>query len=205
MKNLFLTKNDIAYHFKKNSEFYIGFIIVLVLAIIASSIIVISSDGYLNLIVTSNKNFYSLVNGTAVLSEIFWHRFLNFLLPTILVILLGLNFYLALFSYVIVGYQFSIFVFTIFAVIDMYGFAGVINSLLLIIPLNLLFFANLIFLSVVCLERSKLASRYKSFGEGYSEFYFIKVLICLIVCFVLSLVVAFVYPLILKSAIFSIY
>ena len=205
MINLSITKNDISYHFKKNREYYILFMIVAFLSIFISYIVIISSDGYLNLIDSKNKTFYSFVNGTACLSELFWSKFISFVVPMLVIVLLGMNFYLSLFSYVLFGYQFSVFIMTIYSIIDIYGFAGVVDSFLLIIPLNLLFFCVMIFLSVTCLQRSRLANRYKYFAEGYDFVYFLKVAICLILCLMLSAIISFVYPLILKSAIFSIY
>lgn len=205
MKNLNISKFDIGQHFKKNSGLYISFLITITISIVVAVIILISSDGYLNLIVSKNKILYGLINGTTSIKDLFWDKLINFLFPMIIVTIMGMNFYLCLLSYLLVGYQFVLLIMTSYAVIDLYGFLGTIGVITMILPINLIFFATLIFLSVICLERSKLASRFKNFLEGYDEIYFFKIIACLVIAFLLVLLVSIVYPLILKSAIFSIY
>ena len=177
----------------------------LILSVLISIIIIISSDGYLNLIVSRNKILYAIINGTASIKELFWDRMVNFIFPMIIIVILGLNYFLCYLSFLLVGYQFVIFCMTIYAVIDMYGFFGVLGTIILMLPVNLIFFASLIFLSVVCLERSKQANKYKYFLEGYSDSYFLKIIVCIAIGVGLTILVSIVFPLILKSAIFSIY
>ena len=205
MRGISLTKNDIGYHFRKNSSYYISFMVSIILALIIAIIIIISNEGYLSLLVSNNKILYSLINGTATLNNIFFSRLTNFSFPMLLILILGLNYYLCFFSFVIVMYQFVVFIMTAYAIIDIYGFGGILSDLFLIVPVNLIFFVILIFLSVVCIERGKEAERNRYFAEGYNGLFFVKVGACFLMVILLSLVVAFIFPLILKSAIFSIF
>lgn len=205
MRTLYLSKSDIRFHFMKNSRYYYSFLCAIIFSLVISVIVIISNNGYLNLLVSSNKILYSLINGTAILKEIFWNRFLTFSFPLILVLFLGINYYLALLSFLIVMYQFVVFIMTVYAVVEMYGFTGLLNNIFMIVPVNLLFFACLIFLSVVCLERAKSAQKNRYFAEGYNSIFLIKVGVCFLFVLALSSFVAFIYPAILKSAIFSIF
>lgn len=165
----------------------------------------LSSDNYLNLLISKNKNLYPYINGTIHFSEIFFDRIFRFCYPLVIIFVLGLNFYTCILSYVFISYQFVIFIMTISAIINVYMFSGIMISIFFIIPVNLLFFSCLIVMSVICLERSSLANRTKYFKEAYDRCYFSKVALCFLFMAILSLFIAFILPLLLKSAIFFIF
>ena len=205
MTPFYFTNLDIRIHLRRNSFYYITFILSIIISIIIGVIIVISNESYLNLLVSSNKNLYSFINGKFSAMQIFKSVFFKFLYPILFVLILGMNFYLCIFSYLIVIYQFTIFFMTTFAVIQLYGISGVLTSFFIIVPVNLFFFCILIFVSVTSLERSKLAKNNRYFKEGYNSLYFIKIFFSIILLLAVSFVVAFIVPLILKSSIFSIF
>ena len=63
---------------------------------------------------------YAFINGTASKGAIFTDRLTRFIFPLIAIFVFGLNYYLSWVSYLIVGYQFSILVLTISAIVKMY-------------------------------------------------------------------------------------
>lgn len=198
-------ERDIRWHLKNNSGYYFTFLIAIIIGVILAIIILISNDAYLGLVMSKNKLIYSYINGSASKGSIFFDNIFRFAFPLIIVFLLGFNYYFALFSFVIVSYQFSILVLTIAAIINMYYISGVLVSIILIVPINLVFFSSLIYFSVINIQRSKLALKQKYFFYGYNKEFFLKFVICFIVIFSLAFFVAFLLPMLLKSAIYSIY
>ena len=200
-----MSKTDVKFYFKKNSKYYFSFFAVLVFSVAISVVIMLGSDSYLELIVSKNKVLFSFISGGAKLSSVFWGRISSSLFLFLLIFVLGLNYYLSILSYLVVGYQFVIFLLTIYAVINVFYFSGALVCLLILIPLNLLFFLSLIFFSVTCIERSHEAERQKYFKFGFDAIFFSKLAVSLAVNFVLSFFVSYVLPLVLKSAVFTIY
>lgn len=205
MRIIRISSRDVKSHFRRNSGYYYLFLISIIIAIVCAVIIVVLNDSFLSLLVSKNKILYSFINGTASLNGLFFDSFFKFCYPILIILFLGLNYYSCLLSYIFITYQFSIFIMTVSALINVYYFAGVMISVFLVIPINLIYFANLVFLCVVCLERSRYAKRTKYFKEGYNKHYFFKVVFCFFITIILSFVIAYIFPMILKSAIFSIY
>lgn len=205
MKIFNFSTRDFCCHFRKNSGYYYIFLLSIIVSTIIAIVIVLSSDSYLSLLVSKNKNLYNFINGSVKFSEIFFGCLFKFILPLIIILLLGLNYHTSLLSIIFVSYQFAIFVMTITAIIVTYMFSGVLISLFFIIPVNLLFFITIIFLSVVCLERSSYAKKTKYFKEAYDKFYFSKVFLSFAIIICLSLIISVVFPILLKSSIFFIY
>lgn len=205
VKIIDISKRDVSYHFKRNKCNYILFLICIILSVIISLVLVFESDNYLNLLTSNNKILSLLINGKSKSFSLFFGVLFKYFMPCVIMFLLCLNFYLSKICYLFFMYQFSLFVMTISAVLSMYGLAGVIKSLALIIPVNLLFFADLIFFTVVCMERVELADRTKYFKDGFDRFFFLKLLCSLIVLILIAIIIAFVYPLLIKSSIFYIF
>lgn len=177
----------------------------MIIAVIVSLVMIFASDNYLNLITSNNKILYSLINGKSEKFKMFFNILFKYFMPFVIAFLLGLNYYLAKLTYLFFAYQFSLFVMTISAMIDVYGFTGIITGLLLVVPVNLIFFVDFVFFSAVCIERAELSSRTKFFKEGFDRYFFIKIMLAILMLILLAFFVAFVFPLVLKSSIFYIY
>lgn len=168
-------------------------------------IIVFASDNYLNLLNSNSKILYLMINSKLEKFKIFFNVLFKYFMPYMIVFLLSLNFYLAKICYLFFIYQFSLFLMNVSAIITIYGFSGAIVSLIIILPTNLIFFASLIYFSVICSERVELADRTKYFKEGFDRFFFLRVFCCLVLIILLASVVVFVFPMILKNYTFYIF
>lgn len=166
---------------------------------------VFTNDYYLNLLSTNNKVLYAYISGTADTFEIFGRKLLSFIVPMVLIFLLGLNYYTSLLSFVFVGYQFALLVMTGACLVSVYGISGIFNFLFLVLPVNLVYFALLIFLAVTCIGRSKVAGQCGRFGYGYDSLFFAKTAVCLISVLCLTIVACILVPLFLKNANFIIF
>lgn len=201
-----ISKYDVKLYFKQNKISYILFIGALFIGVIIGLIISFTSDSYLNLLSSENKILYSIINGTANSAEVFFDKFFVLIVPIILIFLTGLNYYLSLTSFIFIAYQGSLLMLTSMAVVFTYGIKGFLNIVLIIVPLNLLYFMVLIFFASVCLSRSRKANKLKSFSHGLKEEFFIfssiaSVLAVIVICFIGTIIL----PLFLRNAIFIIF
>ena len=121
-------------------------------------------------------------------------------MPLFLIFVLGLNFYLSLFNYLIIGYQSSVLTMSIFAIISTYGLSGILNVLFIIIPINLVYIISLIIFASENLKRSYRANKLKNFTIGYAEDKYIFALsISLIGVILICLLGSIIIPLFLTK------
>lgn len=196
---------DIKYHFKQNRSAYISFLVCFLVGLIIGIIVLFTTESYVNLLTSENKILFTYINGTANSIEIFSEKLLIFLLPVLLIFLLGLYYYTSLLSFVFVIYQSALLVMSCGSLIRVYGLSGLLNVLLVTIPINLLYFVALIFFAVTCISRSKQALISKRFSEGFDEIFFIKVLMTILYIVIISFYATVVLPLFLKNANFIIF
>ena len=156
---------------------------------------------YTALLTVGDKNLFAYITGTASYLSIFSSRIFDAILCVLIVFLLSLNRYIAFFGYIFLGYQMSLVVLTSAAVITLYGIGGVINTILFIVPINLVNFVALSFILCVGLERAKLQSVYGlRFGDSLKESsYFLKFFIGLLVLLLTCIISSFILPLVIKS------
>ena len=197
---------DLKLYLKKHSPMYISFLIFLLVGVLFGVIIGLSSDNYLKLLTKDNKLLFSIINGTVSSASLFWKKLIQFIFPMIIIFLLNLNFYLGIFSGLIIAYQGGLLILTIFAIVSTYGFSGVLNVLFVVLPINILYLGLLIFFASLCLKRSYLAKRNKNFATSLKSGEFL-IPLCIAIFGVLFIVFVGVvlYPLILKNAIFFIF
>lgn len=204
LKNI--SKVDIKYHYKQNSGFYFAFLVFVFIGLAVGIIIVCGGDGYIKILTSDSKVLYHFINGTANSSSIFWQKFLYFFVPLILIFLMSLNYYVSLASFILVAYQSSMLVISSAALITLYGFSGVLNVLLLMLPVNIIYLSILISFGVFCLSRSKEAHICKNFAYGInSDWFWIKLASCVLGVMILAFVATVILPMFLKNAIFIIY
>lgn len=201
-----LSGSDIKCHLKRNGNFYIGFLLSFVIGIIISIVIIFTNESFINILTASDKVLYYLINGQAKVGTLFWRNLIDFLLPMLLIFLLNLNFYSGLVSFILIGYQSALLVMCLAALVYVYGISGAINSILLLVPINLLYIGALIVFSVFCLERSYLSKRYKYFAYDLnSKLFWLKVVVITAVVFAINIAATVIFPLFLKNAIFVIF
>lgn len=193
------------FHFRQNKTMYFMFLFCVVLGMVLGFVVIFSSDNYLKLLTSESKKLYPYINGTAETMVLFWKGLMSFSLPLLLIALLGINFYLSLLSYVFITYQSSLFILSCGAVIKTYGFSGFFNVLMLMVPVNLLYFCVLIYFSVVCINRSRLALKNKLFGYGFDESFFFSVAVSIVAVVLICVLIFVVYPMFLKNSVFLIF
>ena len=206
MNNLSFDFSATKNHFKQNASLYFGFLSAFIIGIAIGFVITFSTDTYINILVSSNRVLHLFINGTAHIGTIFARQFFSFLLPMLLVFLLNLNVFSGLLSFVIVTYQSALLVLSSSALILVYGSFGVLDSLLLMLPVNIIYLFSLSFFSVICLNRSIGARRYKNFAyELNSGEFWLKLLLSVGLVFLDTIIASVIYPIFLKNAIYVIF
>lgn len=206
MRNFTISKYNLKCYLKQNKGRYLCFAFCVLVGVVVGLVIVASSDAYLGLITSDNKVLYSIINGTVKSSELFWRKFMNFIVPVVLIFLLSLNYYLGLLSYLVIGYQSALFVMSVSSIISIYGISGVLNFIFLSLPINSIYILILIHYSVVCLSRAREALHRKQIGfKVFDDEFLMHTIACVMLVLILVFAATIVYPLFIKNAIFIIF
>lgn len=200
------SKYDIKDYLKQYSKILIWFLVLFFIGIILAILVASSDDGYLKLLTKENKILYQVINGEFVGGKVFWKKLMSLLSPMVIIFILNLNYYFSYFSFLVIAYQGMVLTLTIFAVVSTYGLSGVLNSLFLILPINIIYIAILIYFSAVCFHRSKTAKWQKNFFYNIKDNKFLMgIIISVLLVILLSFLISVIIPLVLKSAIFIIF
>ena len=148
---------------------------------------------------------FSIMNGTIDYLSLFWKLLFQFFVPMVILFALNLNFYLGKLSYIFVSYQALSMVVSFSAIIGSFGLFGIINILIILLPINILYFLVLFYLGAVLRNRSKIARRSRFVFDGFDNEFLLKMLFGLLVILVLSLFAGVVLPVFLKTFSFIIY
>lgn len=197
---------DIEYFFKKNRRIFIFLLLFFLLGIVVGIIITITSDSYLSLLVSADKNYFDYVNGKVNFSKQTIKLISAPLLMNIITFLLCLNFYTGLVSFVLVSYQSSLAFLSLTAVISEYGFRGVLMSLFMILPINLIALCTCMLMVCVCFSRVYLSFKERSAFYGFDNrnFWFL-ILIINLTSIIIACCINIILTLILRSRIFIIF
>ena len=175
------------------------------LGIIAGIIISFTSDSYLALLTTKDKVFFDYVHGKADFGKESTKMILNFLLFQGIAFLLNLNYYSGLLSYFLISYQSSMMYLSLSALIAQHGFIGVLTTLFLILPVNIILIGTNMLFSGFCLIRGHNALKYKKFTYGFDKKFFLVLLLFFVFEIVFSYLVTFLFVLILRRRYFIIF
>ena len=188
-------------HMRDNALRYYLLLFVCVCSIVIGIYLSITGFSYSNLLTGFDKNMYAYISGTAGYTEIFKARLLNMFICVILLFAFNIVWQTAFLNYFYLAYQMTLIVLSSSAVISLYGFTGIINVVLFVIPINLVNFAILSFLSVSSMERASYARHYQlGFTSSIKETsYLKKFAMSVLLLFAFCLVYSFVLPLIFKS------
>ncbi len=191
--------NDIKGYLYKNRSYYIFFGMSFFIGIIIGIILSFTNESFYELLSSNKKLVFTIMNGTIDYLAFFWKVLIQFFCPLVLLLVLNLNYYLGLLSYLFVGYQAGAMVISYSAIITSYGFSGIFNVFCLLLPINIIYFACLIFYGVTCRTRSKQALFDKRFASGFDNDFHTKTIVAIVFVVLLSFLASVVIPLTLKT------
>lgn len=198
-----LTTYDIKHYFKKNQKIYFFLLAFFILGLVVGIFVAVSSDSYTSLLTSSDKIFYDYVNGNVSYSLETGKLILNSFLFEIVIFLLCLNFYSGILSYFLISYQSALMILSVVATISEFGFSGIMLSLFLSLPVNLVLMCNNLIFAGICLSRSYSATKNKMFSYGFNDKNFwMAIGISVLFLIVFSCLINLLFLLVLKSRIF---
>ncbi len=207
MAKSFFIKDKIEEHFRDYSKQYFFSLIVTLIGVIVGLILCFSDYSYISILNSSDKNMFDYITGQAEYSLIFKNNIKELLLCVCIIMVFNITKYTSFLSYLFIGYQMCLTIMSVGAIITIFGFAGILNVVLFILPINLANYLLLNILNSVCVKRCILAHKYKygfisSFKENNTWLY---IFMCLLALFVVCLIYSYILPLVVKSFVIIIY
>ena len=202
MKKFF---NDLYFSFfysiKTKKTLYIIFLLSVIIGLVIGIILSFSYDDIDFVLDLSNKNYKDFLNGTAELSTIFVNNFKWVVVANLISILLSISFITYFLGLCYIGYQSAILVMTIASIISNFRFAGIINSLLFILPFNLIIILCLGFLLTLFSSffSDNRKSKLKMFSICNDKYIYFKAIVIILFEILICLFLSFIVPLTLKS------
>ncbi|MBQ7452966.1 MAG: hypothetical protein IJS68_01715 [Clostridia bacterium] len=168
---------------------------------------ILSGTSFSGVLRYSDKNILNYISGSASTVSIFLSKLFESVVCFLLIYIFCLSSATALLSYVFFGYQNFLLAISCSVIIDIYGFPGVLNVAILIIPINL----AVIFVMALAISVARIrAMEAKKYNEplsasfkmsGFYKKYLIVFLLMIVVCLIYS----FIMPLLLKSFLLILY
>lgn len=150
---------------------------------------------------SSELSLSEIILGERGMVNLFFQNFWALLLPLVIIFVLSLNKYTKFLSFFYLSYQGLLLGASIASVIMESGVAGGLNTLFIIIPINLLNFFVLVSGLIINYKRQTIA-KIQRLSLGYSLKVFASAYLGLVLGMILaSLIYGIVYPLLLKSVI----
>lgn len=202
LKNLAI---DIKYYFQKNKKIYSFFLFFFFIGLLVGIVIAFSTDSYVSLLTTKDKIFYDYVNGKADFGKETMKLILSFLVFQGVVFLLNLNFYSGMISFLLTAYQSALMFLSISALISSHGFGGVLITIFLIFPVNLVLVATNIIFSAFCVSRSFGALKMKKFSYGFDKKFWGVIIAFILFGIAFSYLINIIFMIVLKRRFFIIF
>ena len=199
------TSTDIKRYIYSNRAYYIYFGMSFFIGLIVGIVLSLTNESFYELLSSNKKLVFSIMNGTADYLSIFWKCLFQVFIPLLILFLLSFNYYLGKLSYLFVLYQSASMVVSYSAIIGSFGFFGILNVLIIMIPVNLIYFLCLFYFGTICRIRSVTIKNLNNILSGLDNEFFIKTVIAFIIIFLLSLFAGVLLPIFFKTFSFIIY
>lgn len=202
-------KNDIysiREHLKRNISLFVCVGICCVVGIIIGIVLLFSEKSYISLLTSKNQNMLEYISGSASTFSIFGNRLAMSMLALIIIFAFCLNYFTNFFCYFYFAYQCAICTLVCGTLISYQGLSAILNTILLIVPSNVILLIILAFAFSVFENRARAQYKYKQpFWESFSHNNFVTFSVLLILAVVaLNIITGLIIPLIIKG-IFQIY
>ena len=188
-------------HLKKNYAVLIWVAVFCVVGIVIGLALVFGPKSYLNLLTAKNQNMLGYISGSASVFKLFWSRLFSSLFAMLIIFVFSLNYYTSFFSFFYFSYQSAVCTLVCGTLIGYQGFSAVLNTILLIVPSNLILLSLLALVFSVFFNRAKRQIKYKQgFANSFSQSNFWQLsLICVLAVIALNILISLVVPLLLKG------
>lgn len=159
-RNSFKLKSDISTFFKRYRIVIICLSCVFILGLVTGIFTSSSFSGDLELGNIPDANFVAFLTNEKGSFGLFFSYFISIFIAIILIVFCNFNWFCSFINYFYIFVKGYILGFTIFSIIGLYSLAGIINTMLILIPFWLLINFLLILISSVCISKNRLIKKY---------------------------------------------
>lgn len=185
-RNSYRLGSEIGTFLKHYKKIIILLLFLALLGIVAGIFTSTKYSGSLELDNIPDKNLVDFISNDKGSFGTFFAYAIKYLIIILLIIFLNINTFFSIVNVVYIfvfGYQVG---FTVYAIIALYSFAGIVNSIIIIIPFQLLLLAILILISALSINKNKIVCRYGRlpFCNNYKQIYLVLSLLFFSVLFI---------------------
>lgn len=189
--------------FNRRRKVYIISFASILLGIIVGFILSFTISDVKSILSLSSKNYLSYLKGSADLNFIFLENFRSIFLSTIICSMLSIFVYTIPIGLLYIAYQSAVMIISMSAISQTYGFVGVLNSMLIIFPFNILIIVclGLVIASVYSFTSLNIQSGYNLFAIREDRYIYYRLIILLLIEIFTCLILSYFVPFLFKSLI----
>lgn len=192
-------------HMSRKKAIYSALVLCFLIGVVIGVIVEITSSiGSLFLSDKSNSFFDFATNDVSTV-DFFVDQLKNMLIAFFIIFATNLSIYSSFLNFIFLGYQGLLLSSSCGAIISSYGLLGIVNVVLIIVPINLALFVFYLAASELCFSRASDAKRYSiNFKQSFAfQRHLVRnLLVCFVLALAVCIVVSLILPLILKSVLF---
>lgn len=186
---------------KKSTAILITISILYVVGIVIGIILLYGEKSYLNLLTTKNQTLLGYISGSTSVFKLFFPRLFSCLFSAVIIFACCLSVYSSFIGLIYLTYQATITTIVSGTLIAYQGFSGIINTIFLIAPSNIILLAILAIIYSISYQRAKFANKYKlAFASSFSQSeYWSNLIICLILILILNILFSLILPTVIRG------
>jgi len=188
-------------HLKKSTPILILVTCLYVLGIILGIVLLFGEKSYLSLLTNKNQTLLGYISGNVSVFKLFFPRLFSCLFSVAIISACCLTVYTSFIGIIYLVYQAAITTIVCGTLIHLQGFSGVLNTLFLILPSNLILLSILAVVFSIGYERSRQAKKYNlAFSNSFQHCnYWSNLIICLIAILALNILFSIILPIIIRG------
>lgn len=188
-------------HLRGNIATLVRVAIFCVVGIVIGIVLLFGEKSYLALLTTGNQNMLGYISGSASVFAIFWKKLFKCLFANGILFIFCLNYYTSFLGYIYLGYQSAVCTILCGTLIKYQGFSAILNTILLIVPSNLILIFILAVSFSVFVQRARTQNKYKqTFVNSFLTGNFNLVSItCIFAILILNIATSLLVPLLIKG------
>lgn len=148
---------------------------------------------------TGQTSLYDIIVNDYSAFSLLWENLIRLILPLLIIYLLSLTKYTSFLAFIYLGYQSMLLGASIIGLVQENGVAGIINGLVVVLPINAVNFLLLVSGLVVFIKRLNLSISQRITILHSTKIMLPKLLYIFVCALFASFIYAFIYPLLLRS------
>ena len=149
-------------HLRHKKNLYVAFLLALIVGLVLGIVLQFTSSFGSALLSDDDQVIFDFIAKDVSVLDFFLSKILDVVIALALVFVCSLSIYSSFLVFVFLTYQGMILSLVCCQIVASYGFLGVLNVVLILLPVNLALFAFMFFEGAVCISRALMAKRYIS-------------------------------------------